>query len=166
MLARGVGRPPEGIRFCSSVACPQELAVQKRQEKALWDVKPGTHDENSPQAARKAVSRSRERGRRGQLGRVWQEPQESRPVRTERGGQLLRCVSEKSGVNVAPMELCPHPNPTTCNRDLLGEKVFQDVMKLRVFRWNNPGLTLNPMACARTNVRQREIRDTREEKTV
>ena len=48
MLARGVGRPPEGIRFCSSVACPQELAVQKRQEKALWDVKPGTHDENSP----------------------------------------------------------------------------------------------------------------------
>ena len=76
MLARGVGRPPEGIRFCSSVACPQELAVQKRQEKALWDVKPGTHDENSPQAPRKAVSRSRERGRRGQLGRVWQEPQE------------------------------------------------------------------------------------------
>lgn len=23
MLARGVGRPPEGIRFCSSMACPR-----------------------------------------------------------------------------------------------------------------------------------------------
>lgn len=58
------------------------------------------------------------------------------------------------------MELCPHPNPTTCNRDLLGKKLCQGVMKLRVFRWNDPGLTLNPTACARTNVRQREIRDT------
>lgn len=104
---------PEGERTCSlgvSDALLRAFAsaqawlarvMQTCQEKALWDIKPRTHDENSPQAARKVVSRSGKGGRRGQLGRVWQKPQESRPVRTERRGQLLRCVSQKSGVDVA-----------------------------------------------------------------
>lgn len=85
--------------------------MQKRQEKALWDVKPGTHDENSPQAARRVVLGFGKGSRRGQLGGVWQKPQESGPVRTERGGQLLRCMSEKNGLDIAPHGAVPTPQP-------------------------------------------------------
>lgn len=156
MLARGV-RAALLRAFASAPAWLVRRSWPcKRQEKALWDVKPGTHDENSPQAARKVVSRSEKEGRRRPVGESLAEAPGEQA--SENRGQLLRRVRE-SEVDVAPWSCVHTPTPQPMS-DLLGKSSVQGVMKLRVFRWNDPGLTLNPTACARTNVRQREIRDT------
>lgn len=48
----------------------------------------------------------------------------------------------------SPPNARPYPNPQNCECDLIRKKVFVDVIKLRISRWDHPGLpgwTLNPM---------------------